>query len=231
MTAPRILVVDDEPAITEFLTLALSAEGFNVATAGSGRAALAAVADFHPDLLTLDIGLPDMDGFAVLEQVLDRAEHVPVIFLSARAGIDEKLAGLEAGADDYLTKPFSLDELVARIRAVLRGHEPTPVVRRLAVAGVELNENTHEVWRGSELVEMTRTEFRLLSYLAVNAGHVVTRRQLIQNGWDHDLGVDEDSVLEMYMWYLRRKVDLGEQPLIEPVPGVGYVAHTIPSQL
>jgi two-component system OmpR family response regulator len=220
----RILVVDDEQSITDLVAMALKYEGFTVQTAPTARAARQAVLDFRPALIILDVGLPDQDGFTFTQKLIGDGLKVPVIFLTARDATEEKVRGLTVGGDDYVTKPFSIEELVARIRVVLRRHHPEDGEDsgRLQLADLELNDVTHEVLRAGRPVELTRTEFRLLRYLLTNAGRVLTRAQILDHVWDYDFGGDA-SVLETYISYLRRKVDRSEPSLIHTVRGVGYV--------
>ena len=221
----RVLVVDDEQNITELVAMALRYEGFEVRTAGSGRGALNAVAEFRPALVILDIMLPDIDGLEVMKRLGDPSRRPPVIFLTARDSTEDKVKGLTVGGDDYVTKPFSIEELAARVRVVLRRHGATEgdVLR---CANLEMDEEAHEVRRGDRLIELTPTEYRLLRYLLLNAGRVLTRSQLLDHVWSYDFGGDS-SVLETYISYLRRKVDgrsgANEPPLIQTVRGVGYV--------
>jgi two-component system OmpR family response regulator len=220
---PRVLVVDDEPNITELVAMALRYEGFTVQTAATGRAALDAVTAFTPALVILDGMLPDIDGIEVLRRLVAQGRKVPIIFLTARDATEDKVHGLTVGGDDYVTKPFSIEELVARIRVVLRrqqGADGTP--SRLALADLEVDEDAHEVRRAGHVIELTPTEYRLLRYLLVNAGRVLTRSQILDHVWDYDFGGDA-SVLETYVSYLRRKVDRFQPPLIQTVRGVGYV--------
>ena len=219
----RILVVDDERAITDLVAMALKYEGFDVETAGTAKAARHTVMDFRPALVILDVGLPDEDGFSLVQRLIADGLKVPVIFLTARDATEEKVHGLTVGGDDYVTKPFSIEELVARIRVVLRRHQPAAgAAGPLRLSDLELNEETHEVVRAGRLVELTKTEFRLLRYLMVNAGRVLSRSQILDHVWDYDFGGDA-SVLETYISYLRRKVDTVQPPLIHTVRGVGYV--------
>jgi two-component system OmpR family response regulator len=219
----RVLVVDDERAITDLVAMALKYEGFTVHTAASAREARHAVMDFRPALIVLDVGLPDEDGFAFVQRLVADGLKVPVIFLTARDATEDKVHGLTVGGDDYVTKPFSIEELVARIRVVLRRHGGDDgAAGRLALADLELDEDTHEVFRAGQPVELTRTEFRLLRYLLMNSGRVLSRAQILDHVWDYDFGGDA-SVLETYISYLRRKVDRGQPQLIHTVRGVGYV--------
>jgi two-component system OmpR family response regulator len=219
----RVLVVDDESNITELVAMALRYEGFTVQTAATGRAALEAVAAFAPALVILDIMLPDIDGIDVLRRLVAQGRKVPIIFLTARDATEDKVHGLTVGGDDYVTKPFSIEELVARVRVVLRRHPGGDgASNRLALADLEVDEDAHEVRRAGQVIELTPTEYRLLRYLLLNAGRVLTRAQILDHVWDYDFGGDA-SVLETYVSYLRRKVDRFEPTLIQTVRGVGYV--------
>jgi two-component system OmpR family response regulator len=220
----RVLVVDDEPNITELISMALRLDGFLIQTAATARAARQGVLEFKPDLVILDVGLPDQDGFTLVERLRAEGQRAPVIFLTARDGTEEKIRGLTIGGDDYVTKPFSLEELVARVRVVLRRHGPVEEAagKRLVVADLEMDEDTYEVWRAGEPVQLTRTEFRLLRFLLGNANRVLTKAQILDHVWDYDFGGDA-HVLETYISYLRRKVDHVDPPLIQTVRGVGYV--------
>jgi two-component system OmpR family response regulator len=222
----RILVVDDERPITDLVAMALRYEGFAVQTAATARDARSAVMEFRPALVILDVGLPDEDGFAFVQRLVADGLKVPVIFLTARDATEDKVRGLTVGGDDYVTKPFSIEELVARIRVVLRRHQPATAEesRRLVLSDLELDEDTHEVIRAGQAVELTRTEFRLLRYLLMNAGRVLSRAQILDHVWDYDFGGDA-SVLETYISYLRRKIDWADPPLVHTVRGVGYVVR------
>jgi len=220
----RLLVVDDEPNIVELLSTSLRFAGFEVATAMTGDDAVRAVERHRPDLVLLDVMLPDVDGFVVLRRLRDRQDHLPVLFLTARDANDDKVTGLTLGGDDYVTKPFSLEEVVARIRAVLRrthGGEDDRSLR-LAVADLELDEESHEVRRGGLDVPLSPTEFNLLRYLMVNAGRVLSKAQILDHVWSYDFDGDA-NIVESYISYLRRKLDVGREPLIHTVRGVGYV--------
>jgi two-component system OmpR family response regulator len=219
----RVLVVDDEPNITELVAMALRYEGFTVQTAVNGRDAVSAVAAFSPALVILDIMLPDIDGIEVLRRLVAQGRKVPIIFLTAKDATEDKVHGLTVGGDDYVTKPFSIEELVARVRVVLRRHAGGDNgLNRLALADLEVDEDAHEVRRAGQVIDLTPTEYRLLRYLLVNAGRVLTRAQILDHVWDYDFGGDA-SVLETYVSYLRRKVDKYPPPLIQTVRGVGYV--------
>ncbi len=220
----RVLVVDDESNITELVAMALRYEGFATKTASSGRAALTAAAEFDPALIILDVMLPDLNGFDVLKTLAADGRRVPVIFLTARDATEDKVRGLTVGGDDYVTKPFSIEELVARVRVVLRRHsgEAEQPTNRLRLADLEMDEDAHEVRRAGRVIDLTATEYRLLRYLLVNAGRVLTRSQLLDHVWHYDFGGDA-NVLETYISYLRHKVDTVRPSLIQTVRGVGYV--------
>jgi len=218
----RVLVVDDEPNITELVAMALKYVGFDVATASSGRDALSSVGDFRPDLIVLDVMMPDLDGFEVCRRLRADGIRVPVVYLTARDATEDKVRGLTIGGDDYVTKPFSLEELVARIRAVLRraGHG-NGHASRLIFADLELDEDTHEVRRNGTLVELSPTEFKLLRYLMLNPNRVLSKAQILDHVWQYDFGGDA-NVVETYISYLRKKLDRTDSPLIHTVRGVGY---------
>ena len=218
----RILVVDDEPNIAQLVAMALRYEGFATETAGDGRGALGAVRAFGPHLVILDVMLPDLDGFEVGRRLRASAEPVPVLFLTARDSVEDRVRGLTLGGDDYLTKPFAIEELVARVRAILRrsrppGHGDT----HLQFADLELDEETREVRRGGRLVNLSPTEFSLLRYLMLNARLIRSKAQILDHVWQYDFGGD-GGIVETYIGYLRRKIDAGAQPLIHTVRGVGY---------
>ncbi|HYA67853.1 MAG TPA: response regulator transcription factor [Acidimicrobiales bacterium] len=224
-TAPaRILVVDDERSITDLVAMALRYEGLETAVAHTGRAALELVTSFRPNLMVLDVMLPDLTGFEVLERIgRDLAGHrVPVLFLTARDTLDDKLRGFTLGGDDYMTKPFSIEELIVRVRAILRrvngaDHDDG----RLQVGDLRLEEESHEVFRGSVPIELTPTEFKLLHYLMLNAGRVVSKSQILDRVWQYDFDGNA-NVVEIYISYLRRKIDEHGPRMIHTVRGVGY---------
>jgi two-component system, OmpR family, response regulator len=223
----RLLVVDDEPTILELLSGSLRLAGFEVMTAASGTEAVRAAASGRPDLVLLDVMMPDGDGFEALRRIRSGGGEVPVIFLTARDEVPDRVAGFDEGADDYVTKPFSLDELLGRIRAVLRRTRADGPGSRLRVADLELDEDGHEVRRAGAPVELTPTEYRLLRFLMVNAGRVVSKNQILDQVWEH--GPDRDSgVVEPAVSYLRRKVDQGQPRLIHTVRGFGYVLRIPP---
>jgi len=222
---PFVLAVDDEEHITELLAMGLGFNGFEVERAATGREALAAVERRRPDLIVLDVMLPDLDGFAVarrLRQGDGIGTRVPVIFLTARDSTADKVEGLRLGVDDYVTKPFSIEELIERVKAVLRrAGSAGPGEHRLAYHDLVLDEDTRDVWRAGRLVELTPTEYRLLHYLLANARRVLTRDQILESVWDYTFSGNA-SVLETYISYLRQKVDTTDTPLIHTVRGVGY---------
>ncbi|MEV1067116.1 response regulator transcription factor [Streptomyces sp. NPDC050263] len=218
----RLLVVDDEPAIVDTVTRFLRFIGYEVRTAATGREALSLAREFLPDLVLLDIMLPDSDGFEVLHRLRADGLPVAVVFLTARDTRKDLVRGLTAGGDDYITKPFGLDEVAARVGAVLRrtrAHRPSdPTV---GVADLTLNTSTHEVRRAGALIDLSPTEFRLLRYLMLHQGRVITRARLLEHVWSYDFNGD-DTVVATYISYLRRKVDSHGEPLIHTHRGVGY---------
>ncbi len=222
---PFVLAVDDEEHITELVALALGYNGFEVERAATGREALAAVEKRRPDLIVLDVMLPDLDGFEVarrLRQHEGAGTRVPVIFLTARDATVDKVEGLRLGVDDYVTKPFSIEELIERVKAVLRRASGAgPGDHKLSYHDLALDEDTRDVWRAGRLIELTPTEYRLLHYLLSNARRVLTRDQILEAVWDYTFAGNA-SVLETYVSYLRHKIDDGETPLIQTVRGVGY---------
>jgi len=233
-TPARILVVDDEPAITELLATALRYMGYEVTVAASGMAALDAAATTAPALVVLDVMLPDIDGFEVCRRLRDQRDFVPVIFLSARDAEDDRVTGFVRGGDDYVTKPFSLEELTLRIRALLRrtgatagGGEADSA--RLRYRDLEMDEDRHQVWRSGREVELSPTEFRLLRYLLLNPERVLSKQQILDHVWQYDFN-GEDNVVETYVSYLRRKLGDAEPRLIRTVRGFGYVLRTDPSR-
>jgi two-component system, OmpR family, response regulator len=225
--AARLLVVEDEQTILELLSGSLRFAGFEVVTAASGAEAMRAVAASRPDLVLLDVMMPDGDGFEVMRRMRSSGPYPPVIFLTARDGVPDRVAGLALGGDDYVTKPFSLDEVVERIRAVLRRAGRPAAATRLRVADLELDEESHEVRRDGTLVALTPTEFRLLQFLMLNAGRVLSKAQILDHVWGRNPAA-EGTVVEPCLSYLRRKVDQGEPRLIHTVRGVGYVLRIPP---
>jgi two-component system OmpR family response regulator len=224
----RLLVVDDEPTILELLAATLRFAGFEVLTAASGAEALRVASAARPDLVLLDVMMPGGDGFDVVRRIRAGGPWVPVIFLTARGDVGDRVTGLTLGGDDYITKPFSLDEVLARIRAVLRrsaGGGSAPA--RLAVADLELDEDSHEVRRGGTMVALTPNEFKLLRFLMTNAGRVLSKAQILDHVWEYDFS-GESNVVESYISYLRRKIDSNEPRLIHTIRGIGYVLRRPP---
>jgi two-component system, OmpR family, response regulator len=221
--ATRVLVVDDEPNICALLSATLRLTDFEVRTAAGGHDALIVAEEFEPDLVVLDVMLPDLDGFQVARR-LRASRPVPVLFLTARDAVEDRISGLTVGADDYVTKPFSLEEVVLRIRAILRrsrsevGADDSAT---LSYADLEMDEDAHEVRRGGKLIDLSPTEFNLLRYLMTNAGRVVSKAQILDRVWSYDFGGD-GRIVESYVYYLRRKIDKHGPPLIHTVRGVGY---------
>ncbi len=220
----RILVVDDEPAITDLLSTALRYMGYQVTTAATGLAALDAAATMAPDLVVLDVMLPDIDGFEVCRRLRAARDFVPVIFLSARDTEDDRVTGFVRGGDDYVTKPFSLEELTLRIGALLRRVRggAQDGAERLRYRDLEMDEDRHQVWRAGREVELSPTEFRLLRYFLLNPELVLSKQQILDHVWQYDFN-GEDNVVETYVSYLRRKVDDVEPRLLRTVRGFGYV--------
>lgn len=221
----RALVVDDESSISDLVSIALKYEKFEVRTASSGRDAVAAAKEFDPDVIVLDIMLPDFDGIEVMKRIRSEQKDIPVLFLTAKDDVKDRIAGLTAGGDDYVTKPFSIEELVARIRGIVRrtlvattSHED-PEIR---VDDLVLNEETYEVFRGENRVELTATEFELLRYLMRNPKRVLSKAQILDRVWSYDFG-GRSSIVEIYISYLRKKIDTLGPALIHTVRGVGYV--------
>jgi two-component system, OmpR family, response regulator len=223
----RLLVVDDEATILELLSGSLRLAGFEVVTAASGAGAVRAASSSRPDLVLLDVMMPDGDGFETLRRIRSGGCEVPVIFLTARDEVPDRIKGFALSADDYVTKPFSLEELLGRIRAVLKRTRLGGPRSRLRVADLELDEDTHEVRRDGVAVALTPTEFRLLRFLMVNAGRVVSKGEILDHVWEHDPDRD-GNVVEPVLSYLRRKVDQGEPRLIHTVRGFGYVLRIPP---
>ena len=215
-------MVDDEPSIVDAVATALRYEGFEVREARTGRAALSAAQESPPDLLILDVMLPDLNGLEVTRRLRADGVRVPVLFLTARDSVEDKVAGLTVGGDDYVTKPFSLAEVVARTRAILRRTQGEPDSDgRLRFADLVLDEDTHEVWRGSTPVRLTATEFNLLRFFLLNPRRVLSKSQIIDHVWHYDFGGDA-NVVETYVSYLRRKLDRLGPPLIHTIRLVGY---------
>jgi two-component system, OmpR family, response regulator len=221
VAGPRLLLVDDEDNLRSMLEAALRHSGFEVEPVANGRAALAAVATGSPDLVVLDVMLPDLDGFDVVKRLRSGGDRTPVLFLTARDATEDRVRGLTLGGDDYLVKPFSLDELVARITAILRRSGVDASERDLRCADLVLDDEAHLVTRGGVEVALSPTEYNLLRYLLLNQGRVVSKAQILDHVWDYDFGGD-GGVVETYIGYLRRKLDRTEPRLIQTIRGVGY---------
>jgi two-component system OmpR family response regulator len=219
----RVLVVDDELNLVELVSTALRYADFDTETARSAREALEKVRQFKPHLIILDVMLPDQDGFEVARALTATGVDVPILFLTAKDATEDKVRGLTVGGDDYVTKPFSLDELIARVRVILRRSGHRQESRNiLTFADLEMDEDLREVRRGDHGIELTATEYRLLRYLLINARRVLTRAQILDHVWSYDFGGDA-GILETYISYLRKKVDAVDPPLIHTVRGMGYV--------
>ncbi len=220
----RVLVVDDEQNIAELIGMALRYEGWEVQQAHTGTKAVAAAREFRPDAVVLDMMLPDFDGLEVLRRMRGFDPGVPVVFLTARDAVEDRVAGLTAGGDDYVTKPFSLEELVARLRALVRRAGAQAVVHEhvLTVGDLTLDEDSHEVFRGGDEIALTATEFELLRFLMRNPRRVLSKAQILDRVWNYDFG-GQANVVELYISYLRKKVDAGREPMIHTMRGAGYV--------
>ncbi|GIE96218.1 response regulator transcription factor [Paractinoplanes rishiriensis] len=223
-TPVRVLVVDDEPTLAELLSMALRYEGWDVKSAGDGLTAVRTARDFRPDAVVLDMMLPDIDGLEVLRRLRGETPEVPVLFLTAKDAVEDRITGLTAGGDDYVTKPFSLEEVVARLRGLMRrmGHAPMRTESQLVVGDLTLDEDSHEVRRGGALVTLTATEFELLRYLMRNPRRVLSKSQILDRVWNYDFG-GQANVVELYISYLRKKIDAGRAPMIHTMRGAGYV--------
>ena len=224
----KVLVVDDEPNIVELLTVSLRFQGFEVESANSGEEALELARSFRPEAYILDVMMPDMDGFELLTKLRSEGLDGPVLFLTAKDAVEDRIHGLTIGADDYVTKPFSLEEVITRLRVILRRGNVTDDADgdgTLRYADLTLNDETHEVTKAGQIVDLSPTEFNLLRYLMLNAEVVVSKAKILDNVWHYDFGGD-GNVVESYISYLRRKVDQGDPQLIHTVRGVGYVLRT-----
>ena len=222
--AAKVLVVDDEENIRELLSVSLKFQGYDVTVAPDGPAALDRARTVKPDIVVLDVMMPGMDGFGLLKRLRADGIDAPALFLSARDSVEDKVNGLTVGGDDYVTKPFSLEEVIARIEVLLKrsGFNGQQEQTRITFADLELDDETHEVWKAGELVALSPTEFTLLRYFMVNAGVVLSKPRILDHVWHYDFGGDV-NVVESYVSYLRRKVDTGEKRLIHTLRGVGYV--------
>jgi two-component system, OmpR family, response regulator len=226
-TAIRVLVVDDEPNLAEVLSSVLRHEGWDVQSAGTGSSAVRVGREFRPDAVVLDMMLPDFDGLEVMRRLREDNPLVGVLFLTARDSVEDRIAGITAGGDDYVTKPFSLEEVLARLRGMLRraGMSHNNTETQLAFADLTMDEEAREVRRAGALVELTATEFELLRFLMRNPRRVLSKAQILDRVWNYDFG-GQAHVVELYISYLRKKVDAGHEPLIHTVRGVGYVLKT-----
>jgi two-component system OmpR family response regulator len=223
----RVLVVDDEENVTHLVSSALRFDGFETLTADNGNSALAAVAESEPDLIVLDVMMPGLDGLGVLHNLRAAGSQIPVIFLTARDMATDRIGGLRAGADDYVVKPFSVEELLARVHAVLRRSAPDEARDGvLRVADLELDENSHEVARAGEEIHLTATEFELLRYLMRNERVVLSKAQILDRVWNYDFG-GQANIVELYISYLRKKIDFGREPMIHTMRGFGYVLKPV----
>ncbi|MFI2370055.1 response regulator transcription factor [Streptomyces sp. NPDC018833] len=220
----RVLVVDDEAPLSELLSMAMRYEGWEVRSAGDGAAALRSAREFRPDAVVLDVMLPDMGGLAVLGRLRREVPDVPVLFLTAKDAVEDRIAGLTAGGDDYVTKPFSLEEVVARLRGLIRRSKAAAVrSESLVVVGdLALDEDSHEVTRGGQSIHLTATEFELLRYLMRNPRRVLSKAQILDRVWNYDFG-GQANVVELYISYLRKKIDAGRSPMIHTRRGAGYL--------
>ena len=223
-TALRVLTVDDEPSLTELLAMAMRYEGWEVTTAATGTDAVHAARAVKPDAIVLDMMLPDFDGLEVMRRIRTEQPDVPVIFLTAKDGVTDRITGLTAGGDDYVTKPFSLEEVIARLRGLLRRSGATTVQpdTQLVVGDLILDEDSHEVTRAGENINLTATEFELLRYLMRNPKRVLSKAQILDRVWNYDFG-GQANVVELYISYLRKKIDAGRSPMIHTMRGAGYV--------
>jgi len=222
--AQRILVVDDESSISDLISTSLRFVGFDVRTAANGAQALQIAEEFKPHAMVLDVMLPDLDGFEVCKQIRNEGVEIGVLFLTAKDGMEDKVKGLTLGGDDYMTKPFSLEELVARLRALLRRTGVTQIDQeeeKIRFADLELDEATHEVRRAGQLLDLSPTEFLLIRYLLINADRVVSKSQILDHVWQYDFRGDA-GIVETYISYLRKKIDIFDPPLIHTIRGVGY---------
>jgi two-component system OmpR family response regulator len=228
-TPVRVLVVDDDPDLAEVLSGALRYQGWEVRTAGDGARAVAEARELQPDAVILDVMLPDTDGFAVLRELHAVQPDVCVLFLTARDAVEDRIAGITAGGDDYVTKPFSLEEVVARLRGLLRRAGMARQLEdgpRLTVGDLVMDEDAREVTRGGELIELSPTEFELLRFLMSNPRRVLSKAQILDRVWSYDFG-GQAHVVELYISYLRKKVDAGREPMIHTVRGAGYVLKPV----
>ena len=220
----NVLVVDDEAVLAEMVSMALRYEGWNIATAGDGAAALESARSQRPDVVALDVMLPDMSGLEVLRKLREESPQLPVLLLTAKDAVEDRIAGLTAGGDDYVTKPFSLEEVVLRLRALLRrtGVTTEDSGAQLIVGDLVLNEDSHEVTRAGEPISLTSTEFELLRFMMRNSKRVLSKAQILDRVWSYDFG-GRSNIVELYISYLRKKIDNGREPMIHTLRGAGYV--------
>lgn len=220
----NVLVVDDESVLAEMVSMALRYEGWNIATASDGASAIAAARAQRPDVVVLDVMLPDMSGLDVLHKLREENPQLPVLLLTAKDAVEDRIAGLTAGGDDYVTKPFSIEEVVLRLRALLRRTGVTTVDSgaQLVVGDLVLDEDSHEVTRGGEPIALTSTEFELLRFMMRNSKRVLSKAQILDRVWSYDFG-GRSNIVELYISYLRKKIDNGRDPMIHTLRGAGYV--------
>jgi two-component system OmpR family response regulator len=220
----NVLVVDDEPVLAEMVSMALRYEGWNITTAADGASAISAARGTRPDAVVLDIMLPDMSGLDVLRQLREHSPHLPVLLLTAKDAVEDRIAGLTAGGDDYVTKPFSIEEVVLRLRALLRrtGVTTEDSGAQIVVGDLVLDEDSHEVTRAGDAIALTSTEFELLRFLMRNPKRVLSKAQILDRVWSYDFG-GRSNIVELYISYLRKKIDSGRQPMIHTLRGAGYV--------
>lgn len=220
----NVLVVDDEPVLAEMVSMALRYEGWNISTAGDGESAIAAARNQRPDVVVLDVMLPDMSGLDVLHKLREEIPQLPVLLLTAKDAVEDRIAGLTAGGDDYVTKPFSIEEVVLRLRALLRRTGVTTVDSgaQLVVGDLVLDEDSHEVSRAGEPISLTSTEFELLRFMMRNSKRVLSKAQILDRVWSYDFG-GRSNIVELYISYLRKKIDNGRDPMIHTLRGAGYV--------
>jgi two-component system OmpR family response regulator len=219
-----VLVVDDETVLAEMVSMALRYEGWNIATAADGASAITAARGSRPDAVVLDVMLPDMSGLDVLRKLREQNPHLPVLLLTAKDAVEDRIAGLTAGGDDYVTKPFSIEEVVLRLRALLRrtGVTEEDSGAQIVVGDLVLDEDSHEVTRGGEPIALTSTEFELLRFLMRNPKRVLSKAQILDRVWSYDFG-GRSNIVELYISYLRKKIDSGRDPMIHTLRGAGYV--------
>lgn len=220
----HVLVVDDEPVLAELVSMALRYEGWDIATAADGASAIASARETPPDVVVLDVMLPDMSGLEVLRRLREQIPGLPLLLLTAKDSVEDRIAGLTAGGDDYVTKPFSIEEVVLRLRALLRrtGVASESGGAKIVVGDLVLDEDSHEVTRGGELISLTATEFELLRFMMRNSKRVLSKAQILDRVWSYDFG-GRSNIVELYVSYLRKKIDSGREPMIHTLRGAGYV--------